>query len=177
VASHYLDNDDAFVTCGSRVQPIERVHHHAYCRVKPKGHRRGFEVVVDCLWHAYDVDASLLQLLRCDHRSVATHNDQRFYLKLIEDLLGACNYVHGRKGAIAGADFSREMAVIRRADDRAPQRHDSINAFAIENNMIAGRKKPFESVAETEHFSIEFFRGEHDSSQHRVESRTIATAG
>ena len=100
MASHYLNNDDAFVACGSRVQPIKRVHHHAHCRIKPKRHRRGFQIVVDCLWNPYDVDASLLQLLRGDHRAVATHNDQCFYLKFIEDLFGTCNYVRGRNGAI-----------------------------------------------------------------------------
>ena len=69
------------------------------------------------------------------------------------------------------------MTAIRRADDRAAQCHDSINAFAIENDVIARRKKPFESVAKTDHFPAEFFRGEHDSAQDRVEARTIATAG
>src|ERR1043166_98491 len=98
MASHYLDNDDAFVTCGSRMQPIERVHHDAYRRIKPEGHRRGFQIVIDCLWDAYDVDASLLQLLRGHHRSVTAHNDQRFYLKLIQYFFGACNDVGGRKG-------------------------------------------------------------------------------
>ena len=65
--------------------------------------------------------------------------------------------------AIASADFSDEMTAICCADDRAPQRHDSINAFAIENHVIAGRKKPFESVTKTNYFPAKFFRGEHDS--------------
>jgi len=60
-----------------------------------------------------------------------------------------CNYLRGHKRAIAGAGFGHEMAAIRCADDGAAQRHDSINTFAIENNVIAGRKKPFKSVAKT----------------------------
>src|SRR5439155_13678796 len=86
------------------------------------------------------------------------------------------NYVCRHNGAVAGAGFRDEMAAIGCTDDSAPQRHDSVNAFAIENHVIAGRKKPFESVPETNHFPAKFFRGEHDSSQDRVESRTIATA-
>ena len=177
MASHYFDDHDALMTRGRGVQSIQRVHHHADSGIESERHRRRFKIVVDCLWDADAVDASFLQLLRGDHRSVATHNDQRFYLKLIEDFFGVCNDVRGCKGTIAGADFSHEMAAICRADDRAAQCHDSINAFAIENNMIARGKKPFESVAETDHFPAEFFRGEHDSAQHGVESRAIATAG
>jgi hypothetical protein len=45
---------------------------------------------------------------------------------------------------------SGDCAAICCADDRAAPRHDSINAVAIENCMIARWKKPFESIAEAE---------------------------
>ena len=43
-------------------------------------------------------------------------------------------------GAITGAGFGHEMAAICCADDGATQRHDSINTFAVEDDVIAGRK-------------------------------------
>src|SRR5205807_8214576 len=59
----------------------------------------------------------------------------------------------------------------------AAQRHDSISALAIENDVVAGRKKTFKPVPETNDVPPKFFRGEHNSAQHRVESRAITTAG
>src|SRR6266478_5258945 len=83
----------------------------------------------------------------------------------------------GRNGAIARAGFGYEMAAIGCTDDCAAQRHDSINTFAIENDVIAGRKKPLKSVAKTNDVPAELFRSQHDSAQHCVQSWTIATAG
>jgi len=76
---------------------------------------------------------------------------------------------------IASTDFGNEMPAIRRADDRAAQRHDPVNALAIENNMIAGRKKSFESVTKTNHFPPKFLRRQYHASQNRVKSGAIAT--
>jgi 2-hydroxychromene-2-carboxylate isomerase len=42
---------------------------------------------------------------------------------------------------------------------------------------MAGRKQPLESVTKTDHVPAEFVRGQHHPTQHRVESRAIATAG
>src|SRR6266581_1359115 len=49
------------------------------------------------------------------------------YLKLGQYFFRICNYLCGHNAAIAGAGLGYEMAAIRRSDDRAAQRHDSIN--------------------------------------------------
>jgi hypothetical protein len=98
-------------------------------------------------------------------------------LKFIQYLLGACNDVLRHNRPIAGTDFGNKMAAIRRADDRAAQSHDSVNALAIKYDMIAGRKKSFESVTKTNYFPPEFLRREYHASQNRVKSGAIATAG
>ena len=69
------------------------------------------------------------------------------------------------------------MAAIRRADDRAAQSHNPVDALAIENDMIAGRKKSFESVTKTNYFPAEFLRRQYHAAQDRVKSGAIATAG
>src|SRR5262249_1701049 len=88
-----------------------------------------------------------------------------------------CDYLRSHNRAISGPYFRHEMAAIRCADDCPPQGHDPISAFAIENNVIAGREKPFKSVPETDDVPSKLFSDEHDSSQDGIEARAIATAG
>ena len=90
---------------------------------------------------------------------------------------GARNYVRRHNGPIAGAHFGDEMTPVGGADNCAAERHDSVDALPIENDVIARRKKPFESVAKTDDLPTEFFRSEHNSAQHRVQSRAITTTG
>ena len=71
----------------------------------------------------------------------------------------------GTTRPITGANLGNKMTAIGRADDRAAKRHDSVNALAIENNMIARWKKSFESVTKTNHFPAEFLRREHNAAQ------------
>ena len=68
------------------------------------------------------------------------------------------------------------MSAVGRADDGAAERHDSFRAFAIKHLVIARRKQSLEAVKETEHVPTEFRGGEHDATQHRVKTGTIAAA-
>jgi hypothetical protein len=104
-------------------------------------------------------------------------NDQRPYLQLIQYLLGPCSNILRHNRPIAGTDFGNKMAAICGADDGAAQRHDSVNALAVDNDMIAGRKKSFESVTKTHYFPAEFLRSQYHASRDRVKSGAIATAG
>src|SRR3989440_1637262 len=177
MASHYFAHHDSPVAGRRCMHPIECVHYDSDSRIESECCRSGLEIVVDGLGDADAIDASFLQLLRRDHRTITADNDQRPYLKLIQYLLCACNDVLRHNRPIASTDFGNEMPAIRRADDRAAQRHDPVNALAIENNMIAGRKKSFESVTKTNHFPPKFLRRQYHASQNRVKSGAIATAG
>jgi hypothetical protein len=116
-------------------------------------------------------------LLRRDHRAIAPDNDQRLYLKLVQDLFGAFNDIRRHNGSIASANLGNKMTAIRRANDRSAKGHNAIDALAIENDMIAGRKKSFESVTKTHDFPAELFRREYHTTQNCVKSGAIATAG
>src|SRR6266550_1523103 len=177
MASHHLDDHYAAVTGRGGMQSVERVHHHVNGRIESERGRRSFKIVVDCFGDTDAIDAGFLQLLRRHQRAVTADNNQCFYLKLGQYFFRICNYLCGHNAAIAGAGLGYEMAAIRRSDDRAAQRHDSINPVAIENKMIAGRKQSFKAVAKTNDLPTKFFSGEHNSAQHCVETWTIATAG
>src|SRR4029079_4542567 len=87
VATHYFDHHDSPVTRRRGVHPIERVHYDCDSRIESERRRSGFDIVVDCLRNANAINAGFLQLLRGHHRPIATDNDQRLYMKLIQYLL------------------------------------------------------------------------------------------
>ena len=47
----------------------------------------------------------------------------------------------------------------------------------IENNVIAGRQQSFEAVTKSDDFPAQFFRGEDDAAQNRIQSGAIAATG
>jgi hypothetical protein len=178
MAPHYFHYHDSLVTRCRCVHSIERIHHDSGSGIESECRRRGFEIVVDGLRNADAINTSFLQLLRCYHGAIAADDDQRLYLKLAQYLLRVCNDVCRHSRLIAGTDFGHKMTAIRRADNRAAQRHhDPVDALAIENDVIPRGKKSFESIAKTNYFPAEFFRREHNAAQDRVKSRAIATAG
>ena len=91
--------------------------------------------------------------------------------------MASCNDLCRDNCPIARADFRNKMAAIGCADNRAAQRHDSVHCLPIENDVIAGRKKAFKSIAKTNHFPAELVRCEHYAAQNRVKPRAIATTG
>jgi hypothetical protein len=68
------------------------------------------------------------------------------------------------------------MTAIGRADDGPTERHNSIGVPTIENEMIAGRKQPFETVAKSNHFPTKLVGGEDHTAQHGIEPGTITAA-
>jgi hypothetical protein len=73
--------------------------------------------------------------------------------------------------------FSFPLSRSMRSEHGAAQRHDPFGALAIESDVIPGWKQSFESVPETNYFPAKFFRGEHDTAQHGVQSRAISATG
>jgi hypothetical protein len=168
VAPHYFDHHDAPMTDRRGVQSIERVHHHIDRRIKSEGRRCCFKIVVDGLRDSDAIDTGFLQLLSGHHRPVAAHNDQRLYPKLIEDLFGPGNDFRRHNRPVPCADFRDKMTAIGSPDNRAAEGHDPVDALPIENNMIAGWKKSFESVAKTNDLPTVFLRSEHNSAENSV---------
>src|SRR5947199_389171 len=115
MASHYFDYHDPPVTGGRCVHPIKPVHYDSDSRIESERCRSGLEIVVDCLWDADAINTRFLQLLRRDHRAIAPDNDQRLYLKLVQDLFGAFNDIRRHNGSIASANLGNKMTAIRRA--------------------------------------------------------------
>ena len=137
---------------------IQRVHHDINSRIESERGGRRFEIVVDRLGHADAIDASLLQLLRSHHRSVAANDDQRLHAEVLQNLPGVCNALCRDDCPIARADFGNEMAAIGCTENCPAQRHDSVHSLPIENDVIARRQQAFKAVAKTNHFPAELIR-------------------
>src|SRR4030095_686308 len=132
MAAHYFDHHDSPVTGRRCMHSIECVHYDSDSRIESECCRSGLEIVVDGLGNADAIEAGFLQLWRRAHRTIAADNDQRLYLKLAQDLLGACNDVLRHNRPIAGSDFGNKMTAIRRAYDRAAQSHDPVDTLAMQ---------------------------------------------
>ncbi len=77
VAAHHLDDQDAVVTVGRRVQAIDRLHRDVDRGVEAEGVVGGAEVVVDRLRHADDRHAVLAVEARGgSERVLAADRDQ-----------------------------------------------------------------------------------------------------
>ena len=98
VAAHHLDDHDAAMRFGRRVQPIDRVGGEADRRVEAETARRADDVVVDRLRHADERDALLVELVRDRQRAVAADADERVELHLLEHLHDAVGVVEGALG-------------------------------------------------------------------------------
>src|SRR5439155_1061840 len=120
VAPHHFDNHDPPVTCRSGVHSIERIHHNIDSGIESERRCCRFEIVVDGLRDTDAIDAGLLQLLRRHHRPIAANDDQCSHMKLLQDFLGARNYVRRHNGPIACAHFGDEMTPVGAAE----QYHD-----------------------------------------------------
>src|SRR5260370_20793864 len=135
MTSHHFHDHDAFMTDGGSVQPIERVHHCRNCRIKSEGRRRGFEIVIDRFWDTDAIDARFLQLVRRDHGTVSTDDNQCFHPQVIQNAPGILDYFRWNNRALTRTDFSHEMATIGGTDDRPAQRNYSVGTDALDNEM------------------------------------------
>ena len=86
VAPHHLDDHDAAVGFGGRVQAIDRVGREADRGVEAEAAGRPVDVVVDRLRHADERDALLVELVGDGQRAVAADADERVEPHLLEHL-------------------------------------------------------------------------------------------
>src|SRR5262249_1926089 len=94
-----------------------------------------------------------------------------------QNLSGVPNNLDRHYSSIARADLGSEVAAIRRTENSASKRHNSVYSVPTENDVIARGKQTLKSIAKTDHFPTELVRSEHDRTQHRIKSGTIATTG
>src|ERR1700758_3144240 len=137
---HYLEHHRPLVTGSSRVQTIERIRYTADRRVKPECHCGRFQVVIDRFRYADHGKALFVKLERGRQRTVSAHHDQAVYAKLCECFPGALDYLFWDHRFFAAADFSNKVSLVRGAEDRAAELHDSGGRGPVEDCILAWRK-------------------------------------
>ena len=129
IAPHHLADHHAVMTVRCRMQPIDRFGRRIDCREEPEGDLRAIQVVIDRLWDADDIDASLHERRRTLHRTIAADDDER-----IDSVLA--NVVDACCGDIAEDRFTvwvkpsapaRGIAAVVGAEDGSAARQDAGN--------------------------------------------------
>ena len=177
VTAHDLQDHDPLVARRRGVQAIERVHHGGHGGIKTERHRGRGQVVVDRLRHADAVDAGLLQLQRRRHGTVTADDDERFHPQILQLLLRGRDDLRRDLHGISRAYFRHKMPAIGRAENGAAARHDPAGTAAIQDDVLAGWKQPFETILKADDFEVELLRRESDAAKDCVQTRTVAAAG
>ena len=123
VAAHHLDDHDAAMRFGRRVQPIDRVGREAHRGVEAETARGPDDVVVDRLRDADERDPLLVELVRDRECSVAADAHERIEAGLLEHLHDAIGVIEGPLRRRDG--FRKRIAAVDRAEDRAAEPEDA----------------------------------------------------
>src|ERR1051326_3762464 len=159
--SHDLDNNDTSMTGRCSVQAVQRVHHDVNSGIETERSRCRFEVVVDSPRNTDAVDPGFLKLLRSHQRTIPSNDYQCSHPEIFQNLSGVPNNLDRHYSPIARADLGSEVAAIRRTENGASKRHNSVYSAPVENDVIARGKQTLKSIAKTDYFPTELVRSEH----------------
>ena len=166
VPAHHLDDHDAVVRLGGRVQPVDRLGGDGQRRVEAERVVGRREVVVDRLGHADDRERVLLEEPRGDaERVLAADGDER-----VEPL--RCEVLEHALDAVLELVRVRP----RRAEDRAAARQDPRDRAVVERLELA-LDEPAPALADADHLVAAVERAPRHRADDRVQTRAVASAG
>ena len=166
VAAHHLDDHDAVVRLGRRVEPVDRLGRDRDRGVEAERVVGAGEVVVDRLRDADDRELALVVEARRDaERVLAADRDERVELAVGEVLYDALD------GAL---ELERVRAA--RADDRPAARQDPRDLRRAE--LLEDRlDEAAPALAHRDHVPAGRIGPAHDRADDRVEAGAVAAAG
>ena len=127
VTAHHLDDDDAVVRLGRRVQAVDGVRGDLDRGLEAEGEVRPGQVVVDRLRHADARDALGRELARDAERVLAADGDQRVDAERVE----------GPAHALGARAVRLEGVGARGAEDRAAAVQDAAGAVGVQLEALA----------------------------------------
>lgn len=167
VTAHHLDDEDAHVRLGGRVQAVDRLRRDADRRVEAEGVVGGGQVVVDGLRNTDDMDAVLVVQARGHAQGVlAADRDERLDLLLGEVLLDAPDAV-----------LLLERIRPRGAEDGAATGQDAAYGGDVEPDGVV-LERPAPAVAEADEVVVVLLHAlADDAPDDGVESGAVAASG
>jgi glycerol kinase len=166
VAPHDLNDHYAVVRFGCGVESVDRIRGDLDSRVEAEGAFGAINVVIDCLGHADERNAFLINTSRSRKGSLATDHDERIDLAPSHRGTHSVHTISKHEGLISA-----------RSDDCAATRQ---NAAAIRNRELHASivEQPTPAVEEAEDLGVEFALGlSNDCTNHGIETRTVTAAG
>src|ERR1700674_4555280 len=178
VATHHLQHDHAVVTLRRRVKLVDGFQRGVDRGVESESRDGASHVVVDGLRDTDDFDASLAQLVRDAHRSVAAHGDHRIdaeFASVFDQLSRAVLFDEGSVGlengiteGIAAVSGPENGSTEVRYAAYCRRRHGNHFFFAEESSV---------AFLDSKYFPASIHSREHRSADHCVEARRVTTSG
>ena len=178
VAAHQLDDEDAVVRVGGRVQPLDRCGRDVDRGVEAERDVGAGEVVVDRLRNTDDRDAVLVQLEREPHGTVAADRHERVQAEAVKTGDRFLREVFHDDRTVVLLDPALErIRAAAGAEDRAAEVGRAADGGAIEDPDLAGVEEGAVAAQEANDLPTAADRGQGHGPDHRVEAGRVAAAG
>ena len=176
VAAHHLDDHDALVRFGGRVQPIDRVGREGDRRVEAETVRRADDVVVDRLRarrrSGCRAEQNWWAIASVPSPPITTSAPSPILWNISIDAIGVV------ARAVRGLDRIRErVAAVDRAEDRAAEAQDAGDVARRQHARTAGLDQPVEAVFEADALDAAVGAGLDDGADDGVQAGRVAAAG
>ncbi len=151
MAAHDLQDHDPLVAAARGVQPVHGVGGDLHRGLVAKGVVRAFEVVVDGLGDADHVGAlELLELVGQLQASLAAHHEETVQAQILVRLQRLVRVVaYSDLAVFVILPVGEGVALVRRAQDRAAQRQNVLDAAGCES-LGAVEDQPVEAVLDAD---------------------------
>ena len=178
MAAHHFHHDDAVVALGGGVQAIECFRGGADGGVEPERQLGAEDIVVDGLGHADHGQSLERQVVGNLETAIAPDGDQRIEPRCMErgdQIVGAVALVL-RTGLVA-ADVAERIAPVGGAENGAADMGDAAHFGGTERHHAVETQEPFEPALDAVGPPAPMLSGEHDRTDHGIETRRVPAAG
>ena len=175
IAPHYLDDHDALVRLGRRVQAVNGQRREVHGRVKAEATGCADNVVVDRLGDTDDGNALQVELVGNAERAVAADHHQGIQAHLVEGVDDLVRVIDLALWGIGG--ILKRVAVIRGAENGAAESQDAGHVAGRQDPAARGIEQTVEAVFEADDVNAGVVRGLDDRPDDGVEAWSVAAAG
>ena len=176
IPSHHLDDHDAPVRLGRRVQAIDGVGGKGHRGIEPEAIGGADDVVVDRLRHADDWDAELAEPMRKAERAVAANHHEAaksHAVKHLDDPVGVfCS--EPSEVVIRRTNGSPVLTVPRIVP---PRRRMPVTSLVVRTRAAIELQQAVEAVFDADHVQPGVDAGLDDGADHSVQTRRVTAAG
>ena len=175
IAPHHLDDHDALVRLGRRVQAVNGQRREVHGGVKAEATSRADNVVVDCLGDAHEGNALQVELMSDAERAIAADDHEGVQPHLVEGLDHLVRVVDLALWRVNG--ILKRIAMIRGTENGAAESQDAGDISRRQHPRARGVEQAVKAVFEANDFNSGVVCGLDDRPDDGVEAWGVAAAG